>query len=1173
VQVNLEGLLLEDEANFGEVEGDATVLNFGASSRISGCLNFVLNADDDAYTQLCAANPTGVNRVRLPDVSGTVLTTGNLLALPDVTSPEGNLQVGGRTAAEGLFQLGARENTTTVQFFSWIDGDAGMVFAGAGVAGNNVVQLNAPHMSGIDKAIRAFLSAKAKDVAVDVQGVQVFRTKLPGTRQLNESVCFSEMTAAGVSNSLDVGYLLLKEELARPSRLTGTPYAARAARAAEVWETCTGADGAPTCEGPAPSACACVGPGESLQTGWKVHAAPWEVDASPAEPACASGGWGCAQGEAPCNASTDAGCAFDAAEVSYATTGEQARYNPGGFHAAAFNSTLLAPPALPPGAPPATGGLVLADDGVCVLGLRLAEPTSVELVRLLPRRGRAAALVGARLQGSACDPSGAAGNASNGTGAARQGACARAEWVDLFEIEAEPVDGEWTSFPLLGGAARFAALRLLGPACGPEGAVGGVPCRCDVAEMEWHLGPVTQQLSTLELGARSYVVDATRVDRHPTGAMVLKCAMMRWLPAYLVVQSQEVVIPEASGVLLTTGNLRDITADAGALGSLGVSGDLLVGGTTSLGSPTAVSTLAVHAAVQGRFPLEFTEAGPSGFVATFHVADPTADSFVALPDASGTIVTTGSLPGVLDQLEVVGGAAVHGDVAMLGNVQVGRDRDGAPARLRGALAGAFALGFTGGAPTAPGAGRISLGVSTATGDRLLTLPDASGTVVTSGNLPDVLEGTTFVGDAELRGGAVFSREDVVIGARGAGGNLNMHAPLHGCTPLRLEGRSSDARTISLSVEEPAGRNMLILPDVTGTVITTGNFPEEVERLQVLGAAQVEGGVQLHGPRIVIGDPETGGRLEVRAALSGRFPLVFSDADESGRSGSTTWEVTPPTGTNIISFPDTSGTVVTTGNLPSTIVMGDEDYALQARALVASVRAAAFGCDAAEIHDGSFVFADASSCDPPAGLGAAARTPGAFRSRGANSFNVRALGGAKIVTGHTASGRELGVALAPGASGWSVLSDAASKANVSRVDPRAVLRTLVDRVPIATWAYELGGGGAARHMGPMAQDLYAAFDLGGQPEHVAASDVDGVALAALQGARLELADAQGQVDALDAATAAWGAGGGADKDEKDSALGALGARVAGRLAANEAALARLAALLGQSGDAEGRDVSS
>ena len=75
--VTLEGLLLEDEASFGvdEPDAEATVLNFGASSRISGCLNFVVNADDEAYTQLCALNPTGLNRIRLPDVSGTVRFT------------------------------------------------------------------------------------------------------------------------------------------------------------------------------------------------------------------------------------------------------------------------------------------------------------------------------------------------------------------------------------------------------------------------------------------------------------------------------------------------------------------------------------------------------------------------------------------------------------------------------------------------------------------------------------------------------------------------------------------------------------------------------------------------------------------------------------------------------------------------------------------------------------------------------------------------------------------------------------------------------------------------------------------------------------------------------------------------------------------------------------------
>jgi hypothetical protein len=33
-------------------------------------------------------------------------------------------------------------------------------------------------------------------------------------------------------------------------------------------------------------------------------------------------------------------------------------------------------------------------------------------------------------------------------------------------------------------------------------------CRCDVAEMEWHAGPISQRLSVLESGRRSYVVHA-----------------------------------------------------------------------------------------------------------------------------------------------------------------------------------------------------------------------------------------------------------------------------------------------------------------------------------------------------------------------------------------------------------------------------------------------------------------------------------------------------------------------------------------------------------------------------------------------------------------------------------------------------------------------------------------
>lgn len=44
---------------------------------------------------------------------------------------------------------------------------------------------------------------------------------------------------------------------------------------------------------------------------------------------------------------------------------------------------------------------------------------------------------------------------------------------------------------------------------------------------------------------------------------VLKCAQYRWYPKYLSAAHSEVALPEASGTLLTTGNLRDITIEAG----------------------------------------------------------------------------------------------------------------------------------------------------------------------------------------------------------------------------------------------------------------------------------------------------------------------------------------------------------------------------------------------------------------------------------------------------------------------------------------------------------------------------------------------------------------------------------------------------------------------------------
>lgn len=75
------------------------------------------------------------------------------------------------------------------------------------------------------------------------------------------------------------------------------------------------------------------------------------------------------------------------------------------------------------------------------------------------------------------------------------------------------------------------------------------------------------------------------------------------------------------------------------------------------------------------------------------------------------------------------------------------------------------------------------------------------------------------------------------------------------------------------------------------------------------------------------------------------------------------------------------------------------------------------------------------------------------------------------------------------------SDRNAKENFEPVSPREVLDK-VAALPITTWDYKDYHDG--RHMGPMAQDFYAAFQLGGSEKTITTVDPDGVALAAIQG---------------------------------------------------------------------------
>ena len=138
-----------------------------------------------------------------------------------------------------------------------------------------------------------------------------------------------------------------------------------------------------------------------------------------------------------------------------------------------------------------------------------------------------------------------------------------------------------------------------------------------------------------------------------------------------------------------------------------------------------------------------------------------------------------------------------------------------------------------------------------------------------------------------------------------------------------------------------------------------------------------------------------------------------------------------------------------------------------------------GNNAQATYGGSFVWADGS-------------VSGNFYNTAYNSFNIRAAGGAYFYTDTEMSS---GVTLAAGGSSWSSVSDRNKKENFAEIDGEALLNK-IETMPVLTWNYKTQDD-EIRHMGPMAQDFYAAFCLSDDSLRINTVDIDGVNLAAVQ----------------------------------------------------------------------------
>jgi hypothetical protein len=91
--------------------------------------------------------------------------------------------------------------------------------------------------------------------------------------------------------------------------------------------------------------------------------------------------------------------------------------------------------------------------------------------------------------------------------------------------------------------------------------------------------------------------------------------------------------------------------------------------------------------------------------------------------------------------------------------------------------------------------------------------------------------------------------------------------------------------------------------------------------------------------------------------------------------------------------------------------------------------------------------------------------------------------------------------------WTNGSSREFKENFKAVDPEQILERLND-LNILRWNYKESNEGD--HIGPMAEDFYAAFALGHDSHYISTVDADGVALAAIKGLYSKLLDAQNEI---------------------------------------------------------------
>jgi hypothetical protein len=154
--------------------------------------------------------------------------------------------------------------------------------------------------------------------------------------------------------------------------------------------------------------------------------------------------------------------------------------------------------------------------------------------------------------------------------------------------------------------------------------------------------------------------------------------------------------------------------------------------------------------------------------------------------------------------------------------------------------------------------------------------------------------------------------------------------------------------------------------------------------------------------------------------------------------------------------------------------------------------------------GTFIWSD----------GSAQQSADTFRNTANNEFAARATGGFRF---RTNLGGTTGCNLPAGSGVFNCTSSRLTKENFAPVNGEEVLLSLRN-LPVSTWNY-ISEGTQTRHIGPMAEDFQAAFQLSTDDKTIGVQDLAGVAIAAVKALEERTAQLQAKTAEVDELRAA------------------------------------------------------